>query len=758
MIGSEDDEQPGDEAEEAEKEEEDEAEDEAEEEEESGVGEDDEEESDAGEDDEEAPEVKEDSRVTSRQLKRLGIRRQKIHKGAKFVKRKVKVAKGSGKKSAKKSEKKSGKKSEKKPAADRGGDDDDDDDAGKMEDENKCIEWHDKLKDFGLKVMSPKLDNDAAAVAAYMRYESTGEMQDDWSAQPKDVRRHWSNFYQLRSQGYTIPGKTKALPIEKKKFFDTVKKVSSRNDLLPLTQIDRVTLDEEAFDNLSNSDSSYAYYIWIATAFALIRDLPARFPDSHANKASYQGPRYAGAAAEDIARAYFWMRCYTSVRQRDKNLTKYPGFKLARTLRWYEGRVQAKGTGVGSATRDADAAPSAPSASCIPLDPKVFGVRKRKEHAHIDLANPADVLRSVTTLEEEYLQEMAGDTPEDFDPEERLTELVQEITKTTKVGFLQRPPLSEEERREWLWSAGQAVTVKHDEFPDHQALDAKLDTTYGTGDVVANAEAELVEDTSGDISGAPMDEFWKLRETLAGRTTQNVPRWTEACLELGYTQEQADAGPQAIRVQGSKFQPEVAQIIAAAWMRKMENGPLGGGLLALDAGLGKTLTSLFHCVKQAEELDRLMPRHDDLVAKPTLVVCPAVVIHVWYGEIMTWFKDQLTPRLYYSNEQEDTLSKEQKDFLLPTNPEDAALELKKLYKPNNPASARVVVLTSYETHTARNCVPTQRGLNRAALKSEGIDDPGPWQRRAPPATRVATCVVRRRWNPHLSFLHLPPGC
>ncbi|RMZ74706.1 hypothetical protein DV738_g5689, partial [Chaetothyriales sp. CBS 135597] len=109
-------------------------------------------------------------------------------------------------------------------------------------------------------------------------------------------------------------------------------------------------------------------------------------------------------------------------------------------------------------------------------------------------------------------------------------------------------------------------------------------------------------------------------------------------------------------------------------------------------------------------------------AQPTLVVCPAVIIPVWYTEIMTHFEKQLKVRFYYSSSTEETLSPEQRLLCLPTDPQEANDELKRFYPPTDPASARVVVLTSYETHTQRNVQITTRRDNAAFLEQEGFGD------------------------------------
>ena len=159
--------------------------------------------------------------------------------------------------------------------------------------------------------------------------------------------------------------------------------------------------------------------------------------------------------------------------------------------------------------------------------------------------------------------------------------------------------------------------------------------------------------------------FWHNKEMLV-QEAANIPTWDQTCTGLGIATEIAAAGPDAIEIPDSTYKSKAYQVIAAYWMRLQEAVPIGGGILAMPAGLGKTLTSLYFIFLQGVEVEKKMAAKQKKVkAKPTMVLCPSDLIDTWYEEINKRLGHYIKIRLYYSNPSENTLNSHQKGLLLP---------------------------------------------------------------------------------------------
>ncbi len=68
-----------------------------------------------------------------------------------------------------------------------------------------------------------------------------------------------------------------------------------------------------------------------------------------------------------------------------------------------------------------------------------------------------------------------------------------------------------------------------------------------------------------------------------------------------------------------------------AWLKVVEGGPSKGGILADEAGLGKTAQIIALI---------LATRLENLERKPNLVICPVSVLDHWEDELIKWVKGQ----------------------------------------------------------------------------------------------------------------------
>ncbi|RMZ74721.1 hypothetical protein DV737_g5805, partial [Chaetothyriales sp. CBS 132003] len=261
----------------------------------------------------------------------------------------------------------------------------------------------------------------------------------------------------------------------------------------------------------------------------------------------------------------------------------------------------------------------------------------------VNLASAKQVRRSLDEFMELNAnndnQTEGADIDDAEDPKDAANRFLDELRRLDGKG-IERPSLSMAEIKDFLWMAGTQADVQHDAFlaPSPAINAPAYEDPPSYEDHVAAAEAQVFAVDHSTDSDDDNESFWSLHRDIAS-SSMGIPEWTDACLQLGYTEEQAGQGNEAIRIAKSPFKPEHAQVLAAAWMQRMEASPIGGGILALDAGLGKTLTTLFHIVLQAQRLEAEHATGVAIKALPTLVVCPAIVIPVWHAEIKANFKE-----------------------------------------------------------------------------------------------------------------------
>lgn len=92
-----------------------------------------------------------------------------------------------------------------------------------------------------------------------------------------------------------------------------------------------------------------------------------------------------------------------------------------------------------------------------------------------------------------------------------------------------------------------------------------------------------------------------------------------------------------------KYQPMKHQLRALEFMRDREaDYDLRGGIIALDMGLGKTFTSLYHCMRQGERINSSI--------KQTLIICPKTALYTWVNEIKKFYGNTVSYFVFRKDE------------------------------------------------------------------------------------------------------------
>ena len=97
-----------------------------------------------------------------------------------------------------------------------------------------------------------------------------------------------------------------------------------------------------------------------------------------------------------------------------------------------------------------------------------------------------------------------------------------------------------------------------------------------------------------------------------------------------------------------KYEPMPHQKTALKFMRERENDyDLRGGIIALDMGLGKTFTSLYHSMMCEEP-------------KQTLIICPKTALYTWVNEIKKFYGNSISYFVFRKDENRvSTITKEE---------------------------------------------------------------------------------------------------
>jgi hypothetical protein len=210
-----------------------------------------------------------------------------------------------------------------------------------------------------------------------------------------------------------------------------------------------------------------------------------------------------------------------------------------------------------------------------------------------------------------------------FSSEEEFTRFLKGKDKPVQPGVtVAREPLSQAQIARFLGSQGQKVKVLHNEFINAIPLNNMA---------ITEAENMITSLEEGEPHGEASTEFWNLRAKLSV-VTGAMPSYADACKSLEYSLDEAAREQLPIRHMKrrdtSSVVPNPWQVVAAAWMKIQETGPIKGGLLALDCGLGKTISTLIHITKQAEIVETQFQAGKAVDCRATLILCPNSIVDV----------------------------------------------------------------------------------------------------------------------------------
>ncbi|KLJ05698.1 hypothetical protein EMPG_10852 [Blastomyces silverae] len=126
------------------------------------------------------------------------------------------------------------------------------------------------------------------------------------------------------------------------------------------------------------------------------------------------------------------------------------------------------------------------------------------------------------------------------------------------------------------------------------------------------------------------------------------------------------------------------QVQGVDFILSCELREIGGGGLGDGCGLGKTI-QMFTAIHMAPKFRK--------ITKPTLILCPANIIHVWLSEWRHFFVNSIHLKLYHRT-REAMSDPTKKDITI--NPEEMASFLNKL-KATPEIAGRTVIISSYAT-------------------------------------------------------------
>jgi hypothetical protein len=524
----------------------------------------------------------------------------------------------------------------------------------------------------GVRIVERNTFENAQSLAGYLGFADT----DGVKALLQSLNSFFLSFDRLKAQGFGIPDWSERSQVQTKQVFKLLQE-GDNEKIDRLKQVaDPLTLQDPCFEGWDHTKPTFALAIYVAAMAFIVKTHPTLFTEATEDNASDITPShiYHGSSAEDWFRAYSVLRYGQLCIKKDKEIPKAAALQCS----YLQDEVTAA---LETTVSDLEQRPH-------PAEQLQEGWEGLDD---FDMVTPAVIGRS-GRADAELRQ---WDQPEVI-AEEDFSRYLEDSGKRFRPGVdCVREPLQQHQIAQFLATQGKKVEVIHDQFYD--AI-AHADVT------INNAENIIAQTETDDApSEGASQQFWELRAKLSV-VSAAMPTYQDACSHLGFTQDQARSEDTPIsHASGPGFspvRPNAWQLTAAAWMAQQEVGPIKGGILALDCGLGKTITSLIHVAKRAEYVDSQAQLGHLQDCRPTLILCPGSIVDVWYKEWRTFFQGVLYFKQFYGSELDD-LSIARKELVLPRKAETARKELLTKFPPQQPRTARLVVVCSYETWASR---------------------------------------------------------
>jgi SNF2 family DNA or RNA helicase len=137
------------------------------------------------------------------------------------------------------------------------------------------------------------------------------------------------------------------------------------------------------------------------------------------------------------------------------------------------------------------------------------------------------------------------------------------------------------------------------------------------------------------------------------------------------------------------------QVMGAAWILQQEQGLIGGGVVADDCGVGKTVSALTAIKVDADRAKAKAASGEKVTFRPTLILAPSIVVDVWFTECQQFFPDLLMYRYFETKTKVSNLTLRER--VLPSNPDHLRRWLETECPSDDPATGYKIVVSSYST-------------------------------------------------------------
>ena len=502
-------------------------------------------------------------------------------------------------------------------------------------------------------------------LAGYIGFSKTGELWDFVRSDPvKDIlasyqRHRKADFLPPSNPNDTQTSLKKAPSVQKTRVFDALRDPT----LLPyLSRSEDLELDSNVHA------TSYGNLVWANTIHRIVTLRSDVFTTGS----------YAIISMEDYSRAYWLIRWWwkqTSVRRQTKKTPRSEAAVLPRYSNQTNPGLEATTSTIVDgqpapdlATRFAAAEASMPSGQ-IGMD------------EFLDL-NPSEPI----------LNDFLADDPDVWDNLGRVMD--SQFLTSTKADAQIRPDIEPEARLKVLEILADAVTVLHDEKRRQSSTTQAFVTAAGAYEEIDEPDA----DDNADGEDVRRRAFWRLQRRL-NQTPGSEPTFEEASSYLGLSLDNTrmEIHPALVRHPNApnplaSFELKVWQIVGIRYILRQESSPIGGGIVADDCGLGKTIQMLAAITYDAT-------RHAaDHQHRPTLIIVPPGVLDTWVQEWRRYFSNVLTLHLFHGSSEQSRSTVRQGLIL---NQQGFTAKMRSL-DPADPKTSATVILTTYPTWANRS--------------------------------------------------------
>ena len=546
----------------------------------------------------------------------------------------------------------------------------------------------------GVMVANHNIESSRSVLAGYLGFDSYASMKLMFNSSELVVK-----WCQDRQVGFRVPDIKKDFAWQGKTIFQAMRTLPPQifNETLPLSK-------DKSYPGVKNNTSSFGYVSWAIAMGHLIQSQPDHFPDTQVTTSHRTGP----FSSEDCFRAMLLLRqAWTEFNASEAENTRQrsdPAVQPVYLTQADLDRYKAGGQAGLSTTIDKDNPQPAVAEQFVEMQERWDRMQEELIADGFDW-EASGRIESLMEAHKEETKDMHPDQLAEY--QEQLWKKFEESDHSLWIRQLdtlgtsdlsligrrfERPPMTTAQLKSCLLRNfkrlgnriihNEPILLQHDTVVD-ELLDRE-----------EREEGLLSVDPHAKESRRQQSDkaFWELQRKTS-KVAAPTPEYDDACELLSLDPE--EPVPEAISTECRRFVLKPWQVTGVAWMMRQEASVLGGGVVADDCGVGKTVLTLALIYQQWLALVKRADAGEEVEFRPTLVLSPTPVIDVWFQEWSSLFQGRLKYLQFQGSKSAHDIDRQ--GFITETKAAELRERLNAEYPPSNRDAGRLIILSSYST-------------------------------------------------------------